>query len=205
MNLGKAVGWSVAVHIGFLVMQTPSRFVPPDDIRPIRVTYLPLNRPAAVVPAAVRQAARPPIVPVAASPVLPAPKPVPVAPPVSREAPPPLRPVSVSDVPTPPSSSISSLPEGEFAALQHKQRVRQHLRAHLNFPASWIQGTVRLRLILNPDGTLETASVLEASDPRLESAALEGAESAGQYPRFPKEMKNSSVRYDFLVQYRLDE
>lgn len=61
-----------------------------------------------------------------------------------------------------------------------------------------------MRLVLRSDGALKEAVVLEASDSRLATVALGGVRSAAPYPPFPKELKESEARYDFLVQYRPD-
>ena len=102
----------------------------------------------------------------------------------------------------PPKGAATSLPEGEFAVLQHKQMIRHHLKRYLTYPAVRLQGVVYLQIDLDPDGKLRDAVVREASDPRLEEITLNGVRSAAPYPPFPRELKSSSARYEFLVQYR---
>ena len=216
MNLKTAVGWSVVFHVSLLVMQPPQGFVPVDQERPIEVTYVPTLQ-AAPSPARPKVQPPPPVsverppAPAISAPSVPKPvrqeappRPIPqrvVSPPVPTVE---NQPVTVRDADTRSSSSISNLPEGEFAALQHKQQVRQHLKARLAFPPDGIQGSVRLRLILAPNGTLQDLVLLEASDSRLGEVALEGAQSAEPYPPFPSQMKKSQVLYEYIIQYRLE-
>jgi len=223
MNLKTAVGWSVVFHLFLLVMQPPQGFVPVDEERPIKVTYVPTLQavssparpkvqppPAPVLPKPAPVSAEKPSAPAVSAPPVPKPPrqetpPRPVPQPVVSPPPPVQnRPVTIWDADTRSSSSISNLPEGEFADLQHKQQVRQHLKAHLIFPSEGIQGTVRLRLILAPNGTLQDLVLLEASDSRLGEMALEGAQSAEPFPPFPAHMKKSQVLYEYIIQYRLE-
>jgi outer membrane biosynthesis protein TonB len=59
-------------------------------------------------------------------------------------------------------------------------------------------------LLIDPDGTLKEAEVIESPDPRLSEAVLEGTRSAAPFPRFPKTLKISQARYEFIVQYLLE-
>lgn len=122
--------------------------------------------------------------------------------PQKRVEPPPSAPAPVP--PPPPETRAALLPDGEIAALQHKELVREYLRKRLHYPAALPPGTVRLRVSLSADGTLRAASVTGATDPRLASCALHDARAAGSYPRFPREMGSSQAEYEFLVQYRPD-
>ncbi|GEM_PF-2354589 len=216
MGLKAAIGWSVVVHLGLLFSWPNEWFVPPREVlHTIEVTYQVadgrtrarqvLDTLGSMAPKPDRPPATPQPAPSATAPRLSLPEP-PVSP---RPSPSPPSPeperVSVTPHPSPPptnSSGAASLPEGEFAFLEHKQQVRDHLRAHLAYPAFRVQGTVRLLLALDPSGALQEASVLETTDPRLGLAALEGARLSVPYPRFPREMKSSQARYEFLVQYR---
>ena len=217
MNLKTAVGWSVVFHVSLLVMQPPQGFVPVDQERPIKVSYVPTLQAA---PSPARPKVQPPPVPVSVEkPPAPAVSTPPIPKPPRQEAPPrPIpqpvvsppvptvenQPVTVRDADAHPTYAISNLTEGEFAALQHKQQVRQHLKARLAFPPDGIQGSVRLRLILAPNGTLQDLVLLEASDSRLGEVALQGAQSAEPYPPFPNQMKKSQVLYEYIIQYRLE-
>ena len=113
-------------------------------------------------------------------------------------------PAPVQVPPSPPEMRAALLPDGEIAAIQHKELVREYLRKRLHYPAALPPGTVRLRVSLSADGTLREASVTGATDPRLASCALHDARAAGSYPRFPREMGSSQAEYEFLVQYRPD-
>lgn len=128
---------------------------------------------------------------------VPAPAPVPAVRPVSR-------PITRNDVAVPVARSpaISSLPDKEFVFLDHKEQVRKHLKVRLNYPASLTDGTVRLRVILGPDGSFKQAVVLETSDPRLAGLAVKDAQSAGPYPPLPAKFRPRQLRYEFLVRYR---
>ena len=216
MNLKTAVGWSVVFHVSLLVMQPPQGFAPVEQERTIRVTYVSMPQAA---PSLARANLQPtpasihtekPPAPSVSTPPTPKPPrqetpPRPIPQPV---VPPPApavqgQPVTVRDADAR-SSAISNLPEGEFAALQHKQQVRQHLKQRLAFPPGGIQGTVRLRLILAPSGALQDLVLLDASDSRLSEVALAGARSAGPYPPFPSQLKKSQVLYEYIIQYRLE-
>ncbi len=221
MSLKAAVGWSVVFHLFLLAVQPPQGFVPAASESPIKVTYIKIRPPPALVPP--KPAPKPPRQETSPRPVVVAAasggrttsnlqvvaaasgsrttsdlQVAPAAPPVEN------RPVTVRDAVPGSSSSISNLPEGEFAALQHKQQVRRHLNARLAFPSDGIQGSVRLRLILAPNGTLQDLVLLEASDSRLGEMALEGARSAEPYPPFPPQMKKSHLLYEYIIQYRLE-
>ncbi len=205
MSLKAAVGWSILIHLGLLVMRAPVSSTPADPALPIKVTYVavpkPIHAPLKKGPPVSAAPADPkPVQVQRAAP--PAPKPAPPAPkPVGVKIPAPEPTVSVS---TAPSGTISSLPDSDFAAIQHKQQTRQHLKARLNFPPEGIPGIVRLRLILSPEGKIQELTLLEASDSGLGQAALQGARSGEPYPPFPKDFKAPSARYEFLVQYRLE-
>ena len=86
--------------------------------------------------------------------------------------------------------------------MEHKERVRRHLKARLHYPSFLSDGTVRLRVLLDPQGQLKQAVVLQTSDPRLASIAVQDAQGASPYPRFPSKVHPRQVRYEFLVRYR---
>ena len=222
MSFKGAIGCSVIAHMGLLVLQVPEGFVAREEIRPIKVTYVAVAKvklqPAPAVPRSRESSSGVAVSGTQASPssrrptnnenrqaenlirlghLLPS---TPAPEPLLRHVP-----VTVQDVPTPGSSSaIASLPEGEFALLQHKQMVRQYLKTHLIFPPHGVAGTVRLRLVLRPNGTLENLLLLAASDPHLAESALKEAQSSAPYPPFPKELKKEEADYEFIVQYRLE-
>ncbi len=100
------------------------------------------------------------------------------------------------------NTEASVLPAESFALLEHKRRVKEHLRSHLIHPGGGLEGTVHLRLTLGPRGTLEDANVLATSSPTLAQAALEEARAAIPYPNFPQEVTEDRIQYEFLVQYR---
>ena len=102
----------------------------------------------------------------------------------------------------PRSPVISSLPDKEFVFLDHKENVRKHLKARLNYPASLSDGTVRLRVILGPEGSFKQAVVLETSDPRLAGIAVKDAQAAAPYPPLPAKYHPRQLRYEFLVRYK---
>ena len=231
MSLKVALGLSVAIHLGLMRVQLPRyQVAPPQALHKIEVILEPepaaprahQNRPqeakAPQIPLAwvsSRQETAAPL-PVSKS-VEPAPQPaaMPSAPAGSEGKslkvslppkidllPAPTRELWVQSGPD--SSGVSLLPEREFALFQHKQGVRERLKSYLTYPTLWVQGSVRLHLTVRADGTLQEASIQEATDPRLARAALSGAQNAAPYPGFPKEMKEAQVNYDFLVQYQLD-
>lgn len=225
MNFKAAVICSTAIHAGFLGLRPPAGLVPPrQTLYPLEVSYVILQgeRPTPKVAPRPKepQASR------AADPAKPArPEPLPPKPEEPRKseerprpAEPPARPPGAKPSPavTPggrsspvadlPSSGprAAAMPEGEFAAIRHKELVREHLRRELRYPETALQGMVRLKVTVLPDGSLKDAVVSDASDPRLAAIALRDARSAGPYPRFPKETSSSEAEYEFLVQYRPD-
>ena len=124
-------------------------------------------------------------------------EPIPPAEEPKKPDPAPVKPeISVS------SQSASSLPEEEFAVVRHKQSIRRHLKKSLSYPAASTQGSVRIALTLDPQGTLKDFAVLEATDMNLATVTIEEAQRAQPYPPFPQGIKSSQVRYEFVVQYR---
>lgn len=222
MGLRAAAACSTAIHIGILALRPPGGLVPPrQTLYPLEVSYVILQeeRPAPKVsPQPRRPQAQPAQQDRAADPPKPAPSKVEGREESPRRIEHPSRPVDSGPQPAihPESRSGSgaglppggprafAMPEGEFAAIRHKELVREHLRRELRYPETMLQGTVRLRITLLPDGRLKQAAVLEATDPRLSSSALQDARGAGPYPGFPKEMKAQDAQYEFLVQYLPD-
>lgn len=220
-----AVICSTAIHVGFLGLRPPAGLVPlRQTLYPLEVTYVivqderparggspppkrPDSRPADPAkaapqppPAKGREPVKPPELPKPQRPGATKPP----SPPEDRATPP--RGSNDSSDPLPPTGAgAAALPEGEFAAIRHKELVREHLRRTLRYPEDSLQGTVRLRVTLLPDGGLREAAVLAATDARLGEIALRDARSAGPYPRFPGQMRSASVEYEFLVQYRPGE
>ena len=127
-------------------------------------------------------------------------------------------PARPADVPAAagPSRGIGTLPEREFDFVAHKEQVRRHLKAHLHYPsflcaearggasssAGLSDGTVRLRVILGPEGDFRQAAVLQASDPRLIPIAIEDARLATPYPRFAGIRRPRRLHYEFWVRYK---
>jgi len=121
-----------------------------------------------------------------------------------------------TEIAPPPLPKTSHLAKQEFAFVEHKERVRRHLKARLHYPsffcaearggasssAGLSDGTVRLRVLLDPQGDLKQAVVLETSDPRLASIAIRDAQRAAPYPRFPGVHHPRQLRYEFLVRYK---
>ena len=212
MSLKIAFGWSIVVHLGLMIVRPPPSMVPPRQVlHPLEVSYLPAvqveapsSHPAKPVSAPSQRRSSPVrTIPPSAEEERPRPK---TPEPPKQESPdvkaPENHPSPSVDLPPTGNASAASLPEGEFAAIEHKEWVRQHLKAHLKYPAFRMQGTVRLQLVLAPYGVLKEVAVVEASDPRLADLAVKDAQAAIPYPRFPKEMKQRQVRYEFLVKYQ---
>ena len=82
--------------------------------------------------------------------------------------------------------------------------IRRHLKTRLAYPHEPIEGTVHVRIVLDPAGMLKQVTVLQTSDSRLAEMAVEGIRAATPYPHFPGSMKDPQADYEFLVQYRLD-
>ena len=208
MNLTTAVGCSALLHLGLLAVRPPGDWVPPREaLHTLEVTYWPAKaaaqnrqapapRPAAApsLPSRPPEAAKPakPVPPTSAN------RPRPVVKPVPDPA------ETMAARPTVPAASTHAVrlpPEGAFARLQHKQRVKEHLRTHLQYPFPGSQGWVRLQLSLDRMGTLTLVRVLESSHPLLAQRASEDARSAVPYPSFPRSLGGQQARYEFLVQY----
>jgi len=216
MNLKKAIGFSIALHLILLGIRASHGITlsAGENGRPLHVTYgvqkIPQIQPALVKREAapsrqekktqpIENSARHDDQPVSRREELPAsPAPVQKTAPVmeQKSVPAPVPHVQLSE------GVAVNLPDGEFEMVLHRQDVRRHLKSHLNYPANQTDGSVRISLLLDADGQLKEASILEASDGRLAESALEGIHSAQPYPPFPKQMKSAQVRYEFLVQYR---
>ena len=208
MTLRAAVGFSAAFHLIFLTAAPSGAWLSPRQKR-FEVSYVPVRPVSAPPPAAALKPQSLPVPqpripdPAAAAPVASMPRvlasepaPVPVPRPVSR-------PVMHDDVPVPiRRPAVSSLPDKEFVFLDHKEQVRKHLKARLNYPSFLGDGTVRLRVILGPEGSFKQAVVLETSDPRLAGLAVKDAQSAAPYPRLPAKFRPRQLRYEFLVRYK---
>lgn len=212
MSLKAAVGCSVLFHLGLLAVRlSPGLLFPPKESQPIEVTYIfpePSPEPASpplekkllesVQPGKADPAPRP------KSSWQPAQERLSVRP----AAPARVEPVIQEPAPLPPTAgsvpSVSSLPDEEFAAIEHKEAVRERLRSFLLYPSAPMEGTVRLRLALTPQGILQEVTVLEASNSGLESVAIRDARRAAPYPRFPSKMRQPQADYEFLVRYAPD-
>ena len=194
MTLRGAIGFSAALHLLVFTAASFSGWLPKRQRR-FEVSYLPAPAVNPVLPVrsapTVSRAVFAPM-PAAPPPVPPAPRPASLPPVHGTEAP-------LVSVPRP---MVSSLPEKEFIFLDHKERVRKHLKAHLNYPSFLSDGTVRLRLILGPEGVFKQALVLETSDPRLTGVAVRDAQAASPYPKLPGKSRPRQVRYEFLIRYR---
>ena len=200
MTLRAAVGFSAAFHVILLTAAPAGGWLAAGQKR-FEVSYLPARPVSAPPPAAAVKPQPLPVPqpripdPVAAAPVASMPRvlasepaPVPAPRPV-------IRPARLDDVAVPVLRPvISSLPDKEFLFLDHKERVR--------YPASLSDGSVRLRLILGPEGSFKQAVVLETSDPRLAGLAVKDAQSATPYPRLPAKFRPRQLRYEFLVRYK---
>lgn len=206
MTLKTALIYSGAVHLALLTVQFSQGWgwpAPRPALEAVELAAEPVSAPAAVpqptpVQPKLSAPAQVPSLPIQSS--SPAPRAQPAKssslPPVPRRVDPPV--VKSLNVP---SEFSSGPPEWEFAEIQYKEQVRKHLKAHLNYPAVLLVGTVRLRLVLSADGHLQQAQVLEASDPRLQEAALRDAQSSQPYPAFPGAMRRRQATYEYLVRY----
>ncbi len=217
MSFRAAVLCSSLFHVGFMGLVPAASWLPSRHaLNTLEVFYASVPaaaraepiRPAAPVPvkpsAARQQLAGQPArsAPDPASPKPSSPRPVP---PSSVPKPSPAAPVPRVVEPSPPANSSVGLPEEEFAGVEHKEWVRRHLKAHLNYPSFLADGTVRIRLRLDPAGALREARILSASDLRLAGAAARDAQKAAPYPRFPQPMRRPETSYEFLVRYRPED
>ncbi len=219
MTFRVAFGWSTLLHVGILALRPPAGLVPPaSTLHPLDVTLLPgrsieIPRPAAkeqAPPPEPRRASqesrlgaeerKPPRPPSGAAPAErgdPAPPPAPPTQPAPSSA----RRGPAVEATAGAAASTSGLPERVFASIEHKERVRDHLRTRMRYPFPRVEGRVLLQIWLGSGGNLQQATVLQASDPRLAAAALEDARAAAPYPRFPSTLREPRARYDFLVRY----
>ncbi|MBI1953170.1 MAG: energy transducer TonB [Candidatus Omnitrophica bacterium] len=231
MRLKGALGWSLALHAGVLALPLPRGFIAyvPTG-KPLSVTFMGSPSVAAAA-AAAKQAAvkaqdlvevkRPSVSPAAAAVEKPRRAPPPAPARLEKPAPKPAAPApSRKELagplkgPAPPEhqaersrddggASIQML-SGSFLSLEHRQKVREHLKGRLTFPAVWIRGFVHMRLTLEPEGRLVTAQVLESSDPKLSEAALREVQQAAPYPAFSRDVSEAALQYDFLIRYEPD-
>lgn len=210
MSFKVSVFWSVLVHAALLTLHPsfagalPFRnhgpYVMVELKKSIEVSPPPVAtaRTEPAVPSTAPPEKRPEIPRPAPRSSHPAPAPIPAPVPI-RAVP---KEVREPPIPLPPSPRpVTALPNWEFLAIQHKQRVRAYLKSHLQYPAVQVKGTVRMRLNLTAEGILKRAEVLETSDPHLTQAALDDARAAAPYPRFLPGMKRRSTSYEFLVRY----
>ncbi len=228
MNLKSAVLLSLMIHLGFLGIRPPAGIVPPrETLNSIEVTYQSAEervqrnrgRENAVVSREnprKEPAKPPPSLASSREPVQPLkptgePKSLPrnqTRPSPSAQAPRPEVKIGAEEESQNSSVSVpkgmaAGLAESAFAAVEYKKLVRQQLKNRLAYPLIGIEGTVKVHLVVNPDGLLKQVEIMEYSDRRLAEAALDGIRSAAPYPRFPKEMQADSQDFDFLVQYCL--
>ena len=217
------------IHLGFLGIRPPAGIIPPrETLNSIEVTYQsvieegPRNRGRenAIVSREIsrKEPAKPdPALASSREPVQPfkqvfEPKSLPRSQtrPVSpAQAPRPEVKIGAGEESQKPSVSIpkgmaAGLAESAFASVEYKKLVRQQLKNRLAYPLIGIEGTVKVHLVVDPDGLLKQVEIMDYSDRRLAEAALDGIRSAAPYPRFPKEMQADSQDFEFLVQYRLD-
>ena len=91
--------------------------------------------------------------------------------------------------------------ESEEAAYQVMLQERIVSTGNHNYPSDSLQqrlfGNVRLKLQILPDGSLETAEILESSGHIvLDRAAVDIARMAGPFPPFPENLRN---KYDKII------
>ena len=210
MTLRGALGCSAAFHFALLVSVSPLGWLPLGEAaHPLEVSYVPVQVPAPVPPAPIRSEDAGPFP--APTRMADRPDPVPAPRPALKETPPRAfapRPAfhrvehHWTEIAPPPLPKTSHLAQQQFAFVEHKERARRHLKARLHYPAFLSDGTVRLRVLLDPQGGLKQAVVLATSDPRLASIAIQDAQGASPYPHFPGAHRPHQVRYEFLVRYR---
>jgi outer membrane biosynthesis protein TonB len=88
-----------------------------------------------------------------------------------------------------------------LAMIEHKEKVKEHLKALLRYPGWPLQGQVRFRIWLDPSGDLKHLRILESSHPHLVEWIFEDLKAASPYPPFPRSMKARQVQYEYLVKY----
>ncbi len=224
MSLRAAFGLSVAIHLGLMAVHPPEGAVPPREaLHSIELTYLRLQpaskkeESSSIEPLPVRKESTPaerqaPSSSAQSQAVVKEREPEKrttgrADPPTARAEP---KPAPVPQVTS--SGTVEAVPKGmaagfsesQILSVQYKQLVRQHLKTRLTYPQLSLEGTVRLRIILDSEGQVQQVVALETSDAQLAEVALEGARSATPYPRFPKGLKETQADMEFLIQYRLD-
>ena len=217
MDFKKSVGFSVLVHMGLLMIRPPEGAVPQRNalMNPIQITYM--NLPAAsekpqkeVSPVRMERIHEEPApglpAPVSIQPPPKLPTPIDTIRPNPSEERPQKNPELKFDLAPPPPlpKGAVNLSESQFDLVRYKRMIRQHLKNRLLYPAEPIEGTVHVRIVVDPAGLLRQVMVLQASDSRLAEMAVEGIRAAAPYPRFPSGLKDPQADYEFLVQYRLD-
>ena len=211
LSLKWALIFSVLIHVSLFALRPLIWPAGPASSHPIEITYIVPPAPVRTEPRFVRMPAEPAVPVRTPAPRVERSEPRTAAP-ADKPAPELKQPVSVPvPPPTPapevliPKAAASNIPESSFAEIEYKRLIRQHLKNHLLYPGLGLEGAVRIQVVLDGEGMLKQAEVMEASDPRLADAALEGVRAAVPYPRFPRKLKDSPPQLEFLVQYRGDD
>lgn len=95
------------------------------------------------------------------------------------------------------------------AAYLNKWTQRVEIMGNQNFPAAALEnkmfGSLRLSVILNSDGSVETVEVLKPSGfPILDQAALQIVRLASPFDPFPPEIKKTADQLDIIRTWRFE-
>jgi periplasmic protein TonB len=148
-----------------------------------------------------------PTLPPAAPDVTPV-RPAPVTPP-----PPDIAPVQdmMPDAPSP-EAVAWSMPEGDpspyDSAADYAGMVRLKIESHKQYPAAarnrQLQGRVKVSFVINPDGSLESVSVVDGSRyDTLNQAALAAVRDSAPFPRPPRHLFSGPVSMEIVIVFEL--
>ena len=132
-------------------------------------------------------------------------------PPQSVEPQPPTPTVATATAPALPAAAadlVPSLPPAELAAMEshYLKNVRQQIAEKRFYPRRarrmGHQGTVLLKLVLLPDGSIGKVSLAESSGTQtLDEAALAAVRRVGRFPPFPQGMKREDWVLTVPIRY----
>lgn len=96
-----------------------------------------------------------------------------------------------------------------FAAQRHLQSVRNKVYSNLEYPRSAVrfgrEGTVRIALILNRDGSIKSLELSESTDYRtLNNAAIKGVEASAPFDPAPDSASDETT-VEFPITFALTE
>ena len=225
MNLGSAVVGSAVLHAVFLAnLQYPAVILPAWQSKgPMQVSYIPTQRPPApkVVARAPKRGLKLPTKAVKAAA---APKATQRITPAPQKKLSPVRKLASIIKPRRQTRKVqpktqkagSSMRGGsggvapalltpeDFAEYEYQQQVRQTLKAAMVYPegVGVTAGKAWLTVTIDRSGHLKSVWCTKAEAEIYRLAALEGARSIQRFASFPRELKNQTLTFEFVIAFR---